>query len=165
MLAEVDVRDRLTRQRSVPLTPGRLYAMAAPPSVTGNCNTVRVRARQLVGVHRHVGRAEVDVASRELFDAAAAADGLIVDGDVGILLIVRVERFGEEWIIELDPAPVNCVAAAAGSVMAARKASAEENRRIVRVTVQAPYRGKKVIAFNHTPKARLSCSRSRLTSC
>ncbi len=75
-------------------------------------------ARQLLGVHRDVGRAEIDVLGGELLDAAAAADRLIVDRHVGVLLIINVEGFGKERVVEARSGPGQLRSGDAGRAMA-----------------------------------------------
>src|SRR5256884_7389725 len=49
---------------------------------------------ELIVVHRAIGGAEIHGAFRDLLDAAAGADGLIVDFKIGVLLMVLVKPFG-----------------------------------------------------------------------
>src|SRR5438309_6882755 len=49
---------------------------------------------ELIVVHRAIGGAEIHGAFRVLLDAAAGADGLIVDFKNGVLLMVLVKPFG-----------------------------------------------------------------------
>ena len=52
---------------------------------------------QILGLQRHVGRAEVDGLGLDLRDAAARADRLVVHADVGLLL-VRLRPLGVDGI-------------------------------------------------------------------
>src|SRR5207244_141489 len=52
------------------------------------------RALQLLGVHRSIGRAEVDRALRDLANPAAGTDRLIVDLNVRVDLVVFGEPLG-----------------------------------------------------------------------
>src|SRR5207248_8964956 len=52
--------------------------------------------RDVAGAHRHVGRAEVDGAGLELLDAGAGADGVVVDRDRRMVVLILVEGGAEE---------------------------------------------------------------------
>src|SRR6266851_2271092 len=49
---------------------------------------------ELIVVHRAIGGAEIHGAFGDLLDAAAGADGLIVDFKIGVFLVVFVKPFG-----------------------------------------------------------------------
>ena len=59
----------------------------------------QTRGLQILGLQRHVGRAEVDGLRLDLRDAAAGADRLVVHADPGLLLVgvgpFRVDRIRE----------------------------------------------------------------------
>ena len=74
---------------------------------------VAVHRGDLGLVHRAVGGAEVHGALGELADAAAGADGLIVDLDAG-LLVVGVEPLGVDRIRERSPGAGEGLGVAAG---------------------------------------------------
>ena len=92
-LAEIDVGQRLPRQPQRRADAGQVVGDGRTAERHRNLQHRLLGAPELFGVHRNVGGAEVHVFSRELLDAAAAADGLVVDGHVGPLLVVNVEGF------------------------------------------------------------------------
>src|SRR5207245_6592668 len=49
---------------------------------------------ELFVVHGAIGSAEIDGAFGDLFDAAARADGLIIDLKVGVFLVILVKPLG-----------------------------------------------------------------------
>ena len=58
-------------------TPGMLYAMTTAPATVGICRDAGSR-RQFRRVHGRIRRAEVYRMGRDVLDAAAGADGLII---------------------------------------------------------------------------------------
>ena len=56
--------------------------------------------RQLLVAHGAIGSAEINGAGLQLADAAAGADGLIIDLNIGMCGVVNVEPFGIDGIGE-----------------------------------------------------------------
>ena len=79
--------------------------MATPPRSTGTWSTVALCHGQVLGRHRDFGVAEVDGVLLDVADADAATCRVVVDRDLGVRLVVRVENRLEEGSIELAPAP------------------------------------------------------------
>src|SRR5579862_3756649 len=82
-----------------------LYPGTTAPRTVGSWRILALNCLLLV-IYRHVAGAEVHRAGLQLADAAAAADRLIVDLNVGVLVVVLAEPLLVNGIGEGRPGPV-----------------------------------------------------------
>jgi len=114
-LAQVDVSDDVAREVEILIDTGDVVDRNDCAEDGRNVHRFNLGALNLLVIHGAVGGTEVDRTLGDLTDAAAGADGLIIDLDVGILLAVFAEPFGVDRVGEGRPCSVDVLCAGSNS--------------------------------------------------
>jgi hypothetical protein len=99
-LAQADVGDHLGAELQVPGDARHVVSRHHRAQHRGDVEDRDLGLAQLLVGHGTVAGAEIHRALQHLADAAAAADGLVVDGHVGMLVVILAEPLGVDGIRE-----------------------------------------------------------------
>src|SRR5205807_2021458 len=93
-----NVGQNLSREVDLALDGGKIVSRDIRAEHCGNMEKLEGSAFELLIGHGAIAGAEVDRAGLNLFNAAAAANRLIVDLNVGMQIVVFAEPLGINWI-------------------------------------------------------------------
>ena len=104
-LAEEDAGDRLRGELQIRRDPGNVVGQDRRAQHRGKVQNLEAGLLELIVGHRAVGGAEIHGLCSQLANAAARTDGLVVDLDVRMQLVILVKPFRINRIRETSRQP------------------------------------------------------------